>query len=157
MTNHFPQAFERFPEKYKHFKSFHDLTAYFRKEGGTRAPMTDKQTKALASEAYAMGIKDVNKQDNKGTWRNMVTGEKVKDQYQQTKVPLWRKKEITFKNGTVTNIDTGEKYKIRYAKGKHKGHLMKKSEWTYTNAKGVKTNIYPTEKKSIKVKKVKRK
>jgi hypothetical protein len=153
MTNHFPQAFKRFPEKYKHFKSFRELSAYFKKEGGTRAPMTDKQTEALAAEAYRMGIKDVNKQDKKGTWRNIATGQKVDDEHQQTKVPLWAKSERRYKDGTITNIETGEKYRIRYSKGQHKGRIMPKSKWTYTNADGVKARIYPPSKKVTKVNK----
>ncbi len=146
MTNHFPEAFKRFPEKYKHFKSFHDLVDYFKREGGTRAPMTDKQTQALAAEAYNLGMKDVNKQDRKGTWRNIFTGLKTK-KGEDTRVPIWRKKDIDYKNGIYRNVETGELLKIRYSKGKNKGRLKKKEEWVLVDRKGKSQKLYPKEKK----------
>jgi hypothetical protein len=148
LTNHFPQAFKRdFPEKYKKVKSFQELLNNFHNWGKSKAPMTDKQTKALAIEANYIHIKDTNKQDKRGVWHNIVTGQIVKGQNEPSKIPIWRENDTRKERGSVVNVTTGEKYKLRYAKGKHKGQLMKKEKWTYTDKKGKTKLIYPKEKK----------
>lgn len=157
MTNHFPEAFKRFPSEYKKFKSFHDLVEYFKLKGGNRAPMTDAQRRALAVEAYRMGVKDVNYKDKNGQWRNISDGNIVKDKHQLTRVPLWSKAEVQYKNGVYTNIQTGEKLKTRYSRGERKGKLMKRKDWVYVSDKGKKSYIYPElRKEKKKTKKVKK-
>jgi hypothetical protein len=153
LTDHFPEAFKNFPKEFKKAKSFQDLVSLFKTKGGVRAPMTDKQTQALAAEASNLGLRDLNKQDRKGKWRNIFTGQLVKDKSQLSKLPVWRRGETEYKRGVYINTMTGEKIKIKYAKGKHKGQLMKKEKWTYTNKKGKTVKIYPKEK----TKKVKKK
>jgi hypothetical protein len=62
LTNHFPEAFKRFPEWVKNVKTFEELKQNFKNYAKDKAPMTQKQTKALAVEARRMEIKNVSYQ-----------------------------------------------------------------------------------------------
>jgi hypothetical protein len=152
MTNHFPEAFKTFNKQKVKAKNWDDLFNKFKNWGGDKTPMTDKQTKALAIEANLIKIRDTNKQDKRGVWHNIVTGQIVKSQSEPSRIPIWRENDTRKERGWVVNINTGAKYKLRYSKGKHKGQLMKKDKWIYTNTKGKTVKIYPKEK----VKKVKK-
>lgn len=126
-------------------RNFQEILDRFR--GGGRNIGTDKQVKSLAIEANQHKIRDTNKQDKKGRWHNIVTGEIVKNEHSVSKIPIWRENDVRKERGSVVNINTGERYKTRYAKGRHKGQLMKKEKWTYTNKKGKTKFIYPKSKK----------
>jgi len=62
MTEHFPQAFKRFPEWVTNVKTFEELKQNFKNYAKDHAPMTNKQTRALAVEARGIGIKNVSYQ-----------------------------------------------------------------------------------------------
>jgi len=126
-------------------KNFQEILDRFK--GSGRNIGTDKQVKSLAIEANQHKIRDTNKQDKKGRWHNIITGEIVKNEHSVSKIPIWRENDVRKERGSVVNINTGEKYKIRYASGKRKGQLMKKEKWTYTNKKGKTKFIYSKSKK----------
>jgi hypothetical protein len=146
----FSQVYIRINQGKIKAKNFQEVLTRFQ---GDRGVVTKKQEKALAVEANQHGIRDTNKKDKRGVWHNIVTGQIVKSQNEPSKIPIWRENDIRKKRGSVINITTGEKYKLRYAKGKHKGQLMKKEKWTYTNTNGKTIKIYPKEKRVKKVKK----
>ena len=84
MTDEFPKAFKRFPPEKKEVKTFTELVRNFKEWGGDRAPMTDKQNKALGHEAIKIGIiphLQIIFKRNKKTqtrWRDVTTGKFVK-------------------------------------------------------------------------------
>lgn len=130
-------------------KNFQEVLDRFQKKDSI---ITDKQKKSLAIEAHQHNIKATNKQDNRGRWRNVITGEFVKNESTKSKLPVWRENEVRKERGSVININTGAKYKTRYASGKYKGQFMKKEKWTYTNGKG-KTRFIYSKSKNGKIKK----
>lgn len=149
----FSQVYKRINRGRVKVKNFQELLDRFK--GSGRNIGTDKQVKALAIEAHQHNIRATNKQDKKGRWHNIITGEYVKGAESKSGIPIWRDSDIRKVRGSVININTGEKYRIRYVSGKNKGRLMNKEKWTYTNRKGVVRLIYPKIKK-VKGKEVKK-
>lgn len=147
----FSQVYKRINKGKTKVKDFQELLDRFK--GNNRNVGTDKQVKSLAIEAHQHGIKATNKQDNKGKWHNIVTGEYVKSERSKSKIPVWRENDVRKERGSIININTGARYKTRYAKGKNKGQLMKKEKWTYTDRKGKTGLIYPKTKKTSKSRK----
>jgi hypothetical protein len=141
----FSQVWKRINHGKSRAKNFQQVLDRFKSNG--RNVGTDKQVKSLAIEANQHKIRDTNKQDKKGRWHNIITGQIVKNEHSVSKIPIWRENEVRKERGSVVNINTGERYKIRYASGKHKGQLMIKEKWTYTNRKGNTRLIYPKQKK----------
>jgi hypothetical protein len=85
MTEHFPQAFKRFPEWVKNVKNFKQLKINFKKYAGVHAPMTREQVRALGKEARKMGIINTSeefrfKRNDKVQirWRDVVSGKLTK-------------------------------------------------------------------------------
>ena len=84
MTEHFPQAFKRFPEWVKNVKNFQQLKLNFKDYAKDHAPMTNKQNRALGVEAIKLGIlpheqfrfKRYDKVQIR--WRDVTTGRLVK-------------------------------------------------------------------------------
>jgi hypothetical protein len=84
LTDEFPKAFKRFPPEKKEVKTFEELKQNFKEWGGDRAPMTNKQNRALGKEAIKLGIlpheqfrfKRYDKVQIR--WRDVTTGRLVK-------------------------------------------------------------------------------
>jgi hypothetical protein len=101
MTDHFPKAFERFPESVKNVKTFEELKQSFKNYAKEKAPMTTKQNKALAVEARRMGIQNVSYQvrynDRHG---------KQQVRYKDSISGIWTRPDGTFtkKEGKKTSI-----------------------------------------------------
>lgn len=159
MTNHFPEAFKRMPTRVKRARSFADMLSMFQDWGQGRAPMTDKQTKALALEARNRDKKPlkatnvyVESKDKRGRtqkyWKDAVTGIRVKGRDDELRLPAWREKDIERKGGRMRNVATGETLVIR----NRNGGLKARKDWVLISKRGKEKHLFPElrEKKTAK-------
>lgn len=163
----FAVAFKRMPDQYKR-GTFQQILDGF-KQWAPHQPVTDKQIKAMGIEsnykdrkyignkATNIQVRYKNKKGNVMTrWKDAVTGEWMKGEHDISKIPHWRKKDTEYKNGVLTNLETGDKLKRRYTRGVHKGQLKTKDKWVLVDKGGKVTKLYPKEKKVRKVNKSKK-
>jgi hypothetical protein len=149
LTNHFPNAFKVFNKGRSRSESFQKKLNAFKQWGGKKAPGTDKQIKALATEMnYTKNDKPKRNKvatniEKKGKWYDVLTGQRMKGEYDASRVPAWRDKDIIRDRGVIINTQTGEKLKTRTQKGR----FLKRSRWTLTDKSGKVTRLYPSEKK----------
>lgn len=91
MTEHFPQAFKRMPERIKNVKTFRELQQNFKDYAKDHAPMTNKQNRALAVEARRMGIKNTSMQIR------FMRNNKQQIRYKDAITGIWTRPDGTFK------------------------------------------------------------
>ena len=149
MSDYSP-IFKRFPEKYKR-GTFQQILEGFKSWNRTGV-VTDKQTKMLAVESNISGKKATNvrvqyknkKGKTQTRWKDVITGQFMKSENEESILPLWRAKDTKYKKGILTNLETGERLKIRNSKGR----MLPKSEWTLTDKKGKVIKLAPPEEKT---------
>ncbi len=153
MTNHFPEAFKRFPVRIKRAKSFKDVLTMFHDWGKGRAPMTDAQNKALALEVRNRNkikttniyVEDRNKKGvTRKYWKDALTGMQVQNENYNLNLPAWRDKDIVKEKGKIRNVSTGEILIIRNDKGRY----LKRKDWKLVSKKGETKYLHPELRKS---------
>jgi hypothetical protein len=91
LTDEFPKAFKRFPPEKKKVKTFIELMQEFKIWGGDRAPMTNKQTRALGVEARKLGI------ENTSIQIRFMRNNKQQIRYKDVVTGIWTRPDGTFK------------------------------------------------------------
>jgi hypothetical protein len=148
----FSHAYRTYLKGHKKEKSFQSLLKGFR-EWLPNQSITDKQVKALATETnYTKNDKPKRNRvatnvEKKGKWYDVLTSQRMKGEYDASRVPAWRDKDVIRDRGVIINTQTGEKLKTRTQKGR----FLKRSKWTLTDKSGKVTKLYPSEKKVKKV------
>jgi len=153
----FAVAFKRMPDQYKR-GTFQQILDGF-KQWAPHQPVTDKQVKSMGIESNYkndkyIGDKATNIQvrykNKKGNviikWKDAVTGMYMRGENDISRIPHWRKNDTEYKRGVLTNLETGDKLKIRYTRGKYKGQLKTKDKWLLVDKSGKVTRLYPKEK-----------
>lgn len=158
MTGTFGGAYKVF-SKGRKITTFQELLKSYKQWGKVKAPMTDKQVKSLAEEVgYNKRGKpktqksriatNIPKKDKNGkiTWRDALTGERMRGEFDKSKMPHWKESDIIKDRGNIKNINTGERLITR----RENGTFLKKDKWVLVNRKGKKTILYPKENKKSK-------